>query len=202
MATNAPTPIARCAACSPPRHRAARRGDGVVPGLDRAPPSATLGELARCSPCISALLLVCERIPRTWIRFGPIGVVTPLWLFAYALMLLGSPSAGVGVALLGAAMNSMARDDDGVGRGASGRRHGALAVDRRVDPAGDGRARLDHAGRDGALGLGPGDRAGGHVDRRCSTPPSPRSRSRCGAGSRSSRCCVAGSGCGSRPKGR
>ena len=57
---------------------------------------------------ISALLLVCERSPRTWIRFGPIGVVTPLWLFAYALILLGSPSAGVGVALLGATMNAMA----------------------------------------------------------------------------------------------
>ena len=57
---------------------------------------------------ISALLLVCERSPRTWIRFGPIGVVTPLWLFAYALILLGSPSAGIGVALLGATMNAMA----------------------------------------------------------------------------------------------
>jgi diguanylate cyclase (GGDEF)-like protein len=57
---------------------------------------------------IAALLLVCERTPRTWIRFGPIGVVTPLWLFAYALILLGSPSAGVAVALLGATMNAMA----------------------------------------------------------------------------------------------
>jgi diguanylate cyclase (GGDEF)-like protein len=57
---------------------------------------------------ISALLLVCERTPRTWIRFGPIGVVTPLWLFAYSLILLGSPSAGVAVALVGATMNAMA----------------------------------------------------------------------------------------------
>ena len=57
----------------------------------------------------AALLLICERSPRTWIRFGPIGVVTPLWLFAYALMLLGSPAAGVGVALVGAAVNSLAQ---------------------------------------------------------------------------------------------
>jgi diguanylate cyclase (GGDEF)-like protein len=56
----------------------------------------------------AALLLICERTPRTWIRFGPIGVVTPLWLFAFALMLLGSPSAGVAVALVGAVVNSMA----------------------------------------------------------------------------------------------
>jgi diguanylate cyclase (GGDEF)-like protein len=59
---------------------------------------------------IAALLLFCERNPRTWIRFGPIGVVTPIWLFAFALMLLGSPSAGVGVALLGATLNAMAQD--------------------------------------------------------------------------------------------
>jgi diguanylate cyclase len=57
----------------------------------------------------AALLLICERNPRTWIRFGPIGVVTPLWLFAYALMLLGSPAAGVGVALVGAVVNSLAQ---------------------------------------------------------------------------------------------
>ena len=56
-----------------------------------------------------AMLLICERSPRTWIRFGPIGVVTPLWLFAYALMLLGSPSAGVGLALVGAVVNSLAQ---------------------------------------------------------------------------------------------
>src|SRR5262245_7354631 len=58
---------------------------------------------------IAALLLFCERSPRTWIRFGPIGVVTPLWLFAYALILLGSPSAGVGVALVGATVNALAQ---------------------------------------------------------------------------------------------
>jgi diguanylate cyclase (GGDEF)-like protein len=58
---------------------------------------------------IAALLLFCERSPRTWIRFGPIGVVTPLWLFAYALILLGSPSAGVGVALLGATVNAVSQ---------------------------------------------------------------------------------------------
>jgi len=59
----------------------------------------------------AALLLICEHSPRTWIRFGPIGVVTPLWLFAFALLLLGSPSAGVGVALIGATLNSLAQTE-------------------------------------------------------------------------------------------
>jgi diguanylate cyclase (GGDEF)-like protein len=62
----------------------------------------------RAFAVFAALLLICERNPRTWIRFGPIGVVTPLWLFAYALMLLGSPAAGVGLALVGALINSLA----------------------------------------------------------------------------------------------
>jgi diguanylate cyclase (GGDEF)-like protein len=60
---------------------------------------------------ISALLLVCERVPSTWIRFGPVGVVTPRWMFASALLLMGSPAAGVGVAVLGATLHSVHRPD-------------------------------------------------------------------------------------------
>jgi diguanylate cyclase (GGDEF)-like protein len=56
---------------------------------------------------IALLLLYCDRSPRTWIRFGPVGVVTPRWMFAYALMLLGSPSAAVGVALIGATIHTI-----------------------------------------------------------------------------------------------
>ena len=46
-------------------------------------------------------LLACERLPGTWIRFGPIGIVTPTWMFGFGLLLLGSPSLAVGIALLG-----------------------------------------------------------------------------------------------------
>jgi diguanylate cyclase (GGDEF)-like protein len=56
---------------------------------------------------ISTLLIACERSPRSWIRFGPIGVVTPLWMFSYALILLGSPSAALGVALVGASVHAV-----------------------------------------------------------------------------------------------
>ncbi len=56
---------------------------------------------------ISALLIACERVPSTWISFGPSGTVTPLWMFAFGLMLLGSPSAAVGVAVIGATMHAV-----------------------------------------------------------------------------------------------
>lgn len=46
-------------------------------------------------------LLVCERLPSTWIRFGPIGVVTPIWMFGFGLLLLGSPSLALAIALVG-----------------------------------------------------------------------------------------------------
>lgn len=46
-------------------------------------------------------LVACERLPSTWIRFGPVGVVTPIWMFGFALLLLGSPSIAVAVALVG-----------------------------------------------------------------------------------------------------
>ena len=52
-------------------------------------------------------LVVCERLPGTWIRFGPIGVVTPVWMFGFGMLLLGSPSLAVGIALLGATWHAM-----------------------------------------------------------------------------------------------
>ena len=51
---------------------------------------------------LGSALLVCESLPGTWIRFGPIGVVTPIWMFGFGLLLLGSPSIAVGIALVGA----------------------------------------------------------------------------------------------------
>ncbi len=57
---------------------------------------------------IAALLIISERSPRARIEFGPIGSVTPLWMFAYALILLGSPSVAVGVALVGSTMHALA----------------------------------------------------------------------------------------------
>jgi diguanylate cyclase len=52
-------------------------------------------------------LVACERLPGTWIRFGPIGVVTPIWMFAFGMLLLGSPSLAVGVALFGATWHAI-----------------------------------------------------------------------------------------------
>jgi diguanylate cyclase (GGDEF)-like protein len=60
---------------------------------------------------IAILLITCERSPRAWIGFGPIGSVTPLWMFAYALVLLGSPSIAVSVALLGSTLHAVADTD-------------------------------------------------------------------------------------------
>ena len=54
-------------------------------------------------------LLICERLPSTWITFGPIGIVTPIWMFGFGLLLLGSPSLAVGVALLGATWHAIRR---------------------------------------------------------------------------------------------
>jgi diguanylate cyclase (GGDEF)-like protein len=59
---------------------------------------------------MAALLLLSERVPATWIRFGPIGVVTPSGLFAFALLLLGSPSLAVGVAVLGATWHAVSQN--------------------------------------------------------------------------------------------
>ncbi len=50
---------------------------------------------------IAGLLLICEITPVTWIRIGPNATVTPVWMFALALLLLGSPTMGIAVALVG-----------------------------------------------------------------------------------------------------
>ena len=43
---------------------------------------------------IALLLLWCERSPATWIRFGSAGVVTPLGMFAFGLILDWARTAG------------------------------------------------------------------------------------------------------------
>ncbi|MDJ0770998.1 MAG: EAL domain-containing protein [Ilumatobacter sp.] len=60
---------------------------------------------------ISLLLLACERTPRAWVRSGQAGVVTPLWMFSYALILIGSHSIAIGVALLGIVVHGRSRTD-------------------------------------------------------------------------------------------
>ena len=52
-------------------------------------------------------LVAGERLPGTWIRFGPIGIVTPIWMFGFGLLLLGSPSIAVGIALFGATWHAI-----------------------------------------------------------------------------------------------
>ncbi len=49
---------------------------------------------------IATLLLVSEIKATTWLRFGDGGVVTPSWSFAFALVLLGSPTVAVVVMAL------------------------------------------------------------------------------------------------------
>ena len=61
------------------------------------------------------MLLACERVPTTWIRVGPAGVVTPLGMFSFGLMLVGSPSFAVCVALVGATMYSISQGESVVG---------------------------------------------------------------------------------------
>ena len=56
---------------------------------------------------IAALMLGCELLPATWIRFGALATVTPLWMFAFGLMLLGSPAAAVSLALVGATLHAI-----------------------------------------------------------------------------------------------
>lgn len=64
---------------------------------------------------IAVMLLACERTPAAWIRLGPAGVVTPLWLFAFGLMLVGSPSFALCVALLGATLHSVTQAESVTG---------------------------------------------------------------------------------------
>lgn len=58
----------------------------------------------------AAGLLISERSPAAWIRFGPIGVVTPLWMFAFGMLLLGSPSVTVGCAAVGATLHALRQE--------------------------------------------------------------------------------------------
>ena len=58
---------------------------------------------------IAGLLVVCERSPRTWISFDSADAVTLLPMFAFALLLLGSPSSALGVAILGNLVHSATR---------------------------------------------------------------------------------------------
>ncbi len=60
---------------------------------------------------ISVLLLVCERTPAAWIRLGPLDSVTPLWMFAFALLLLGSAPGAIAVAVVGSALHGRAASD-------------------------------------------------------------------------------------------
>lgn len=63
-----------------------------------------LGILGTC-------LVVCERLPNTWIRFGPIGVVTPIWMFGFGLLLVGSPSLAVAIAAVGSTWYATGHSD-------------------------------------------------------------------------------------------
>ena len=58
----------------------------------------------------AAGLVICERTPASWIRFGPVGVVTPIWLFGFAMLLLGSPSVTIGIAALAASLHAVRYD--------------------------------------------------------------------------------------------
>ncbi len=46
---------------------------------------------------LSALLIFTESRPSSVMRFGAAGMVTPSWAFAFALLLLGAPTAAIGV---------------------------------------------------------------------------------------------------------
>lgn len=58
----------------------------------------------------AVLMFVGERTPAAWIRFGPIGIVTPLWFFSFGMLLIGSPSATVGLAAIAATLHALRRD--------------------------------------------------------------------------------------------
>jgi diguanylate cyclase (GGDEF)-like protein len=55
------------------------------------------------------LLVLAERTPATWIRFDPLGSVTPLWMCSYAILLLGSPAAAVLAAITGSVVHRIVR---------------------------------------------------------------------------------------------
>jgi diguanylate cyclase (GGDEF)-like protein len=59
---------------------------------------------------IGAVIVVCERSPGTWINLESGSTVTLLPMFAYAMLLLGSPSSALAISLLGGLVHSSARD--------------------------------------------------------------------------------------------
>lgn len=60
---------------------------------------------------MTALLLVGEISTRWWIRTGSERPVTPLWLFAYALLLIGPLALALIVAIIGSLLGSRRRDE-------------------------------------------------------------------------------------------
>lgn len=60
---------------------------------------------------IAVMLVGCERYPATWIRLGSAGVVTPLSMSAFGLLLVGSPSFAVCVALVGGTLHATRRGE-------------------------------------------------------------------------------------------
>lgn len=60
---------------------------------------------------IATLLLLTESTPAAWVRYQQVGIVTPFWMFAYALMLLGSPTSAVVVALSAITVRALAQSE-------------------------------------------------------------------------------------------
>lgn len=61
---------------------------------------------------VAVLILGCSRLPSTWVQFGEFGLVTPIWMFSYALLLVGTPSAGVAIGVLGVTIQSVSYVED------------------------------------------------------------------------------------------
>lgn len=61
---------------------------------------------------IGAVAVVSERAPRTWIAVGRSGAVTLLPAFAYALMLLGSPTTALAIAVCASALSLSSGDSN------------------------------------------------------------------------------------------
>jgi diguanylate cyclase (GGDEF)-like protein len=60
---------------------------------------------------MSLFLVLGEVVPRCWIRTGMARPVTPLWLFTFGLLLLGSPAAAMGMALAAATLHGLVQRD-------------------------------------------------------------------------------------------
>ncbi|NNE12501.1 MAG: EAL domain-containing protein, partial [Ilumatobacter sp.] len=59
-------------------------------------------------------LLWCERTPRTWIQLGQAGVVTPIWMFSFGLLLVGSSALAVCTAVAGATLHAVVQRHDAI----------------------------------------------------------------------------------------